>query len=127
MLPNAHYTDVERIGEYINRNSCARRFKLDLDGRKLAKELPLFTRHINPIDPVLQASRSLQEGQWERFLHDACHVDLLTKLHQVDDLPFDWERFGQLLPHTTAAEGLYAREVPTTIDSPSVSPSMRTF
>lgn len=111
MPQNAHYIEVERIGEYVNRSSCARRFKLDLDGRRLAKELPFFTRLLSPIDPVLQASGSMNEARWERSIHEANYVNLLTKLHEVDDLPFNWERFVALITQASTGERLYAREV----------------
>lgn len=111
MPQDAHYIEVERIGEYVNRSSCARRFKLDLDGRRLARDLPFFTRLLNPVDPVLQASGSMNEARWERSLHDAKYANLLTKLLKIDDLPFDWERFVALVSQASAGELLYAREV----------------
>ncbi|MHC1680732.1 MAG: PD-(D/E)XK nuclease family protein [Methanomassiliicoccales archaeon] len=105
-----HQIEVERIGEYVQRNSCPRRFKLDLDGRKKAKELPFFTRLINPVDPVLQASGSEHEKEWESRLYEAGYTNIITRSGIVGT-NISWESFVQSISKLAIKERLFAREV----------------
>jgi hypothetical protein len=110
MPSELHHIGIERIGEYIQRNSCPRRFKLDLDGRQKAREAPFFTRLLNPVDPVLQASGSLHEAEWEKNLRDADFVNIATRLN-VDGPFLRWDEFSASLSQASAGELIYAREV----------------
>jgi len=61
-MTNGKYSvRVTEIGEFIQHKQCERRFKLEINDRKLAKQIPLGGRFFNPIDPVLQASGKLKE------------------------------------------------------------------
>ncbi len=110
MPPEHHQIEIERIGEYVQRNSCPRRFKLDLDGRKLARELPFFTRLINPVDPVLQASGSRMEREWEKSLSDAGMTSVASKL-SLEGPNIPWDAFTRVLGEAKRGDLLYAREV----------------
>lgn len=67
---------VTEIGEYIHYQSCDRRFKLEHNNRKLARELPFAERLFNSLDPVLQEAGRLRENEWETSLKNNGLIDL---------------------------------------------------
>ena len=104
--------EVNQIGEYVQRNSCARRFKLDLNGRELAREIPFYARVLNPLNPVLQEMGARKEEEWESSLRE----DGLTDLNDrgtggpLDHL--SWKNFYDLLQDCSLkGMDLYAREI----------------
>lgn len=76
MLESLTSIRVTDIGEFIRHDSCARRFKLNLDDMALARLLPFFDRLFNPLDLVLQQSGRQKEDEWERELKQAGFVSL---------------------------------------------------
>ena len=67
---------VSEIGEYIRHRSCQRRFKLEMNRRRLARRLPFVERLFNTLDPVLQAEGRKREEEWESSLQEAGLADL---------------------------------------------------
>src|SRR5262245_37120716 len=59
---------VSEIGEFIRHQSCERRFKLEMNRRRLARRLPFAERLFNALDPVLREAGKRREDEWERSL-----------------------------------------------------------
>src|SRR6516164_5312100 len=74
---------VSEIGEFIRFQSCERRFKLGLDNRRLAREVPFSERLFNTLDPVLQEVGREAENRWELALREQ-KLDDLTNFEERD-------------------------------------------
>lgn len=98
---------VNEIGEFIRHNSCPRRFKLEVDGRREARRLPFHERLFGALDPVLQEEGRRREDQWERMLIDAGYIQLKPAHRQ----PFEWESFSIQLENLRLGQNVFAREV----------------
>lgn len=105
--------EVNQIGEYVQRRSCPRRFRLDMNGRQEARELPFFTRILNPLDPVLQEMGLKLESDWEGELV----AEGSTKLNPPapEGRPcLSWEDFSLSLGRISPGVSAFAREVEVT-------------
>ena len=111
MVTGEQRIDVQQIGEYVQRHSCPRRFKLDLNGSALAREVPFFSRVLNPLDPVLQAIGRKKEEEWEGSLSDAGYASLNDRSADREPARLRWESFVTLLKDASPGERLFAREV----------------
>ncbi|QLH75254.1 MAG: AAA family ATPase [Methanomassiliicoccales archaeon] len=104
--------EVNQIGEYVQMGSCPRRFKLDLNGRELAKKVPFFTRALNPLDPVLQEMGREREERWELSLIRAGHTKISSKDEDGERQSISWEEFVERLgKEARPGAPFYAREV----------------
>ncbi|MEM1022473.1 MAG: AAA domain-containing protein [Myxococcota bacterium] len=66
--PSLPVLRVTEMGEYIRHSSCERRFRLEMNQRRLARSLPFAERLFNALDPVLQAAGRERETGWEAAL-----------------------------------------------------------
>lgn len=103
---------VTEIGEYIRHQSCERRFKLESDNRRLAKQLPFAERLFNTLDPVLQEAGARRESEWEdslrrEGLEDLTHVDSRPEKDQATP----WEAFCEFLATVPPGQPAYGREI----------------
>jgi AAA domain/PD-(D/E)XK nuclease superfamily len=103
---------VTEIGEYIRHHSCERRFKLELDNRRLAREVPFAERLFNPLDPVLQESGRARENAWETSLREGGLLDLTDYASRPEDSKqVGWTDFLATLARVVAGQPAYGREV----------------
>jgi AAA domain/PD-(D/E)XK nuclease superfamily len=103
---------VTQIGEFIRHRSCERRFKLEHDGRRLARQLPFHERLFNTLDPVLQKQGTRREDSWEEALQGAGLVDLTGFADRPsDERQTDWEAFAASLATLAPGQEAYGREV----------------
>jgi hypothetical protein len=101
------------IGEYIRHRSCERRFKLEINNRELAMELPFAERLFNPLDPVLQEMGRRKEEEWAASLIQAGLVALpYSQLPPgQNDQRTNWTDFINQLHALAPGQNAYAREV----------------
>ncbi|MFA5312015.1 MAG: AAA domain-containing protein [Methanomassiliicoccales archaeon] len=105
--------EVNQIGEYVQKGSCARRFKLDLNGRRIANKVPFFTRALNPLDPVLKEMGREREDQWERSLLDDGFEFISSREGSGDRI--SWSDFIEMLASkVVAGKTFFSREVELT-------------
>ncbi|MFA5313450.1 MAG: AAA domain-containing protein, partial [Methanomassiliicoccales archaeon] len=105
--------EVNQIGEYVQKGSCARRFKLDLNGRSIANKVPFFTRALNPLDPVLKEMGREREDLWERSLLDN-GFELISSREGPGDR-ISWSEFIEMLAsRSVAGRTIFSREVELT-------------
>jgi hypothetical protein len=89
---------VTEIGEYIHYQSCDRRFKLEHNNRKLARELPFAERLFNSLDPVLQEAGRLRENECETSLKNNGVIDLtLYSEKSAEEKKTPWTTFVERL------------------------------
>ena len=89
---------VTEIGEYIHYQSGDRRFKLEHNNRKLARELPFAERLFNSLDPVLQEAGRLRENEWETSLKNNGLIDLtLYSEKSAEEKKTPWTTFVERL------------------------------
>ena len=99
---------VNQIGEFIQRDSCLRRFKLGLNDMELAKELPFFPTLRGSLDPVLQESGRLREDEWAEMLRSQGYMELHPASGGDHTTWYEMcQALSMLLPGQTA----FAREV----------------
>lgn len=103
---------VSEVGEFIRFQSCERRFKLGLENRRLARNVPFSERLFNALDPVLQEVGREAEDKWEAALQEQGLTDLTRLSERAPDArTTTWDHFRlalELLPAGTAA---YGREI----------------
>ena len=78
---------ANQIGEYIQRQCCERRFKLEMNDHALAKELPFFSQTLSSIDPVLQSIGEEREERWTDELSS-------SGMGRISPLPSEKVRVG---------------------------------
>lgn len=108
---------ASNIGEFIRSNSCERRFKLDVNDRAKAKEVPFAERLFNSLDPVLRAQGRRREDDWEDSLRlaglaDLTRYDRKAKLHDPKaktETPLG--EFLRALSEVPDGEDAYGREI----------------
>ncbi len=103
---------VTEIGEFIRHHACERRFKLEMNKRRLARRLPFADRLFNALDPVLQEAGREREDTWEQQLVR----DGLQPLSEPGAAPGDddepsWNDFVRRATVLPVGEAAYAREV----------------
>jgi hypothetical protein len=103
---------VSEVGEFIRFQSCERRFKLGLENRRLARNVPFSERLFNTLDPVLQEVGREAEDRWEVALRTRG----LTDLTKVSTRPAEaratsWEDFRALLDALPPGTPAYGREI----------------
>lgn len=108
---------VTQIGEFIRHRSCERRFKLEHNGRELARQLPFHERLFNTLDPVLQKQGTLREDSWEEALQGAGFADL-TRFGEKEgpDRHTDWSDFVAALAMLEPGQNAYGREIAVDAD-----------
>ena len=103
---------VTEIGEYIHYQSCDRRFKLEHNNRKLARELPFAERLFNSLDPVLQEAGRLRENEWETSLQKNGLLDLtLYSQKSAEEKKTPWTTFVSQLQGISSGQRAYGREI----------------
>jgi predicted RecB family nuclease len=103
---------VSEIGEYIRHQSCQRRFKLEMNHRRLARRLPFVERLFNTLDPVLQAEGRKREEEWEASLQEAGLADLTVDWRPDDEGgPPTWSVFRAAVATVQPGQDAYGREV----------------
>ena len=104
---------VSEVGEFVRHRSCERRFKLEINGRQLARRLPFYERLFNTLDVVLQAKGREREDEWAASLDAAGLVDLVDGRPDDEDSEYpDWAQFTDAVRACGAvSEQGYAREV----------------
>jgi hypothetical protein len=108
---------VTEIGEYIHYQSCDRRFKLEHNNRKLARELPFAERLFNSLDPVLQEAGRLRENEWETSLKNNGLIDLtLYSEKSADEKKTPWTTFVKRLQGISSGQRAYGREISVEAD-----------
>lgn len=108
---------VTEIGEYIHYQSCDRRFKLEHNNRKLARELPFAERLFNSLDPVLQEAGRLRENEWETSLQKNGLIDLtLYSKKSADEKKTPWTTFVAQLQGISSGQRAYGREISVEAD-----------
>lgn len=103
---------VNEIGEYIRHHSCERRFKLEMNSRRIARQLPFAERLFNTIDPVLQASGREREAAWERSLQEGGLIDITDYNNRPEghkETP--WVDFANQVASLQEGQMAYGREV----------------
>ncbi|MEG4810073.1 AAA domain-containing protein [Microcoleus sp. F8-D3] len=119
MLTPVHKPSVRvtEIGEYIHYQSCDRRFKLEHNNRKLARELPFAERLFNSLDPVLQEAGRLRENEWETSLKNNGLIDLtLYSQKSADEKKTPWTTFVAQLQGISSRPRAYGREISVEAD-----------
>jgi len=108
---------VTEIGEYIHYQSCDRRFKLEHNNRKLARDLPFAERLFNSLDPVLQEAGRLRENEWETSLNKNGLIDLtLYSQKSADEKKTPWTTFVAQLQGISSRQRAYGREISVEAD-----------
>jgi hypothetical protein len=108
---------VTEIGEYIHYQSCDRRFKLEHNNRKLARDLPFAERLFNSLDPVLQEAGRLRENEWETSLKKNDLIDLtLYSKKSADEKKTPWTTFVAQLQGISSRQRAYGREISVEAD-----------
>jgi hypothetical protein len=108
---------VSEIGQYIRYMSCERRFKLEINGRQIARELPFVDRLFNTLDPVLQEAGRQRENEWEASLKRASLFDLTQySLKHEEDKYTSWETFAEMMTSLDIGEAAYGREIEVEAD-----------
>ena len=103
---------VTEIGEYIRHHSCERRLKLEINRRRLARQLPFAERLFNTLDPVLQEAGRAREATWEQSLRNGGLVDLTNYAARPDDgKPAPWSEVVEAATGLPVGQSAYAREV----------------
>ena len=103
---------VSEIGEFVRFHSCERRFKLGLDNRRLARNVPFSERLFNTLDPVLQEVGREAEEHWESALRARGLVDLSQlSSRPVDDRRVSWTEFRELIANLPEGVSAFVREV----------------
>src|SRR6202044_2922505 len=103
---------VSEVGEFIRHRSCERRFKLEIDRRRLTRRLPFYERLFNSLDLVLQARGHERENEWAENLDRQGLVDLVNGRPEEEDSPYpDWAQFADAVSACSAGQQAYAREV----------------
>jgi hypothetical protein len=70
-MPEPIDLTADQIGQFVNSSSCPRRFRLELNQRRLAKESPAFMKaQAKPLDPVLGQKGVEREEMWAEQLQD---------------------------------------------------------
>jgi hypothetical protein len=112
---------VTEIGEYIRHSSCERRFRLEINRRRLARSLPFAERLFNALDPVLQVAGREREADWEAALLADGLRDLSNYVNRPDDAKHTpWHELAEELQTLAEGADAYGREV-------EVSASLGTF
>jgi AAA domain-containing protein/PD-(D/E)XK nuclease superfamily protein len=103
---------VTEIGEYIRQRSCERRFKLELDRRALARQLPFASRLFAPLDPVLAEMGHRREDAWESALRKAGLLELTGFASRpADDPATPWAEFLERVRAVPPGQTAYGREI----------------
>ncbi len=106
---------VTEIGEFIQHKQCDRRFKLEINDRKIAKQIPLGGRFFNPIDPVLQAAGKLKEDALSKELETANFTHVTKDQYDPDHQPRPqyptWNNFVDALASLSVGQNAFSREV----------------
>ena len=115
-MTNGKYSvRVTEIGEFIQHKQCERRFKLEINDRKLAKQIPLGGRFFNPIDPVLQAAGKLKEDALSKELETANFTHVTKDQYDPDHQPRPqyptWNNFVDALASLSVGQNAFSREV----------------
>src|SRR6266446_6145504 len=76
---------VTEIGEYLRHHSCERRFRLEVNHRAKARELPFAERLFNALDPVLQEMGRQRESEWEASLQEGGLIDTTRYAQRPED------------------------------------------
>jgi len=108
---NTFRIEVNQIGEYVQKGSCAKRFKLDLNGREIANKVPFFTRALSPLDPVLQEMGREREEMWERSLIEKGLEAIRSQAEGEARDRISWKELIGRLSQASAGKSYYAREV----------------
>ncbi len=103
---------VTEIGEYIRHQSCERRFKLEINNRAIARELPFAERLFNSLDPVLQEVGRERENSWEESLLEAGLIDLSPEPNEGGGT--NWDAFVACLQQVPVGQRAYGREIGVT-------------
>lgn len=103
---------VTEVGEFIRHRSCERRFKLEINRRRLARRLPFYERLFNTLDVVLQAKGREREDEWAASLDAEGLTDLVgdRPKDQESEYP-DWAQFAEAACDCAPDQQGYAREV----------------
>ncbi|OPY31672.1 MAG: exonuclease V subunit alpha [Methanomassiliicoccales archaeon PtaU1.Bin124] len=104
---------VNDIGEFIQRDSCLRRFKLGLNEKEVAMDLPFFPTLRASLDPVLQESGRKREDEWAEMLRTQGFMELKAA-SGADQMT--WSELCQALSMLPTGQKAFAREVE--IDGP---------
>ena len=103
---------VSEVGEFIRHRSCERRFKLEINRRRLARRLPFYERLFNSLDLVLQARGRERENEWALNLDRQGLVDLVDGRPEDEYSPYpDWAQFADAVTACGTGQQGYAREV----------------
>ena len=98
---------VNEIGEYIRHSGCARRFRLEINHRRLARRLPFHERLFNALDPVLQLEGRRREDAWAQTLADAGFLGDVTTAE--DGVP--WPAFKDFVASIEPGQNAFVREL----------------
>lgn len=118
MAANPPAIRVSEIGEFIRHQSCERRFKLEMNRRRLARRLPFAERLFNSLDPVLREAGKRREDEWEQSLI-AAGLDAIRPAEVIgeaadepDGRPqLEWDAFADALRRLQKGRNAFAREV----------------
>lgn len=103
---------VSEIGQYIQLQSCPRRFRLEVNRRREARKLPFAERLFNTLDPVLQEIGGDREDVWEASLQSAGLRDLTRHSQRgANDPAATWFDLCAAVAGLAAGDQAYGREV----------------
>ncbi len=110
--PEERVVNVSEIGQYIQLHSCARRFRLEVNRRRVARQLPFAERLFNTLDPVLQEIGREHEDTWEASLQSSGLRDLTHHSQRGDnDDEATWFDLRDAVAGLTPGDRAYGREI----------------
>lgn len=112
---NSKYTadiKVTDVGEFIRCDSCERRFFLVVHDAEITKEVPFFSRRLNPLDLILQKRGRMFEDEWEITLKKSGYNDItnILKKNRTERATI-WDAFYQEIQCLTPGQKAYGREI----------------
>ncbi len=106
-IPRIIVTD---IGEYIDKGSCARNFRLRLDKGQEARKFPFFPAVRKPLNPILAMNGQRLEDQWaEDFSRTMTYLNPPTSDNDKGEIT--WTDFLERIRGIEPGKPVFAREV----------------
>ncbi|MCT8337611.1 hypothetical protein FKB36_08975 [Methanoculleus sp. Afa-1] len=103
---------VTDVGEFIRCDSCERRFFLVTHDAEIRKDVPFFTRRLNPLDLILQKRGRMFEDEWEKTLKKSGYNDVTNIQGKIEtERATHWDDFYHEIQNLTPDKKAYGREI----------------